>query len=78
MACNCKRGLEIQDKYGVKEEESFVEKSYRLLWKVVIFFIIIALGVVVTPIVIIVVIYNFFFGKNKGIVFPTQLAKYLK
>ena len=78
MACNCKRSLEIQDKYGVKEEESFIEKSYRQLWRIFVFFIVIALGIVVTPIVIIVVLYNFFFGKNKGIVFPSQLAKYLK
>ena len=78
MACNCKKRNEIEERYGVKEEESFIGKIYRQLWKVIFFVITIMLAIVITPIMILVIIYKIFFGKGKPIMLPKQLSKYLK
>lgn len=77
MACNCKKGAELEDKYGVKAEESLLQKSYRALWKLFILVIGIVLGIVVVPIVIFVLIYNQIFRGGKGITMPKMLSKYL-
>lgn len=78
MACNCKKRNEIEEKYGVREEESFFGKCYRQLWKIIIFVVAIGLGIIITPIMIFIVIYKLFFGNGKPIVLPKQLSKYLR
>ena len=77
MACNCKKGAELEDKYGVKAEESLLQKSYRGLWKLFILVISLAMAIVVVPVVIFVLIYNQIFRGGKGITMPKMLSKYL-
>jgi hypothetical protein len=78
MACNCKRGLEIQDKYGVDVEETVGEKAYRYAWKVLIAIIALGLTIVVVPAVMVLIVYSVIFGNGKPIKLPKQLSKYLK
>jgi hypothetical protein len=78
MACNCKRATEIEDKLGTREGESFFGKVFRWLMKTIIFVISVLMAIVVTPILICVVIYKLFFSKNRTIVLPKQLQKFLE
>jgi len=78
MSCNCKRSLEIQDKYGVDVEETVGEKAYRHAWKVLIALIALGLTIVVVPAVMVLIVYSIIFGNGKPIKLPKQLSKYLK
>ena len=78
MACNCKKKAEIEEKYGVEEEETLLGKIYRQIWKLIIVVIVVLLAVVISPIMMILVVYNIFFGKGKPITLPKKLRKYLK
>ena len=78
MGCNCKRGFEIQEKYGVKEKESFFDKIYKYGWKIIISFLFLVLSIVIAPIIIVMAMYQIVSGNDKPIVLPKQLGKYLK
>ena len=78
MACNCKRKTEIEDTYGVKEEETILHKGYRYLMKVIMTVIAIGLAVVITPLMIFYVIFVILFRKDKVMTLPKWLGKYLK
>ena len=78
MACNCKRKGEIEDKYGVKEEETILHKGFRYLMKLIMTVIVIGLAVVVTPLMIFYVIFTILFKKDKVMILPKWLGKYLK
>jgi hypothetical protein len=77
MSCNCKRSLELQDKYGVDVEESIGEKVYRYIWKVLIAFIALGLSIVVVPVAMVIIMYSIIFGDGKPVKLPNWLAKYL-
>ena len=36
MSCGCKRKIEIEDKYGVDEEENIFQKSVRNILKILL------------------------------------------
>lgn len=78
MACNCKRKAEIEDKYGVKEDEAILHKGFRYLMKFVMSLIVIGLAVVITPLMILYVIFVILFKKDKVMILPKWLGKYLK
>ena len=78
MACNCKRKAEIEDKYGVKENETVLHKGFRYLMKFVMSLIVIGLAVVITPLMILYVIFVILFKKDKVMILPKWLGKYLK
>ena len=39
MSCNCKRKIELEEKYGTEEEETIIEKITRILFKIGLFLI---------------------------------------
>jgi hypothetical protein len=78
MACNCKRKAEIEKKYGVKVKETIFRKGYRYFMKVVMTAIVIVLSLAITPIMALYVIFAVLFKKDKAIVLPKILGKYLK
>ena len=78
MACNCKKSIKIEEKYGVKEEESLIVKINRWIFKLIVFVITLMLAIVATPIMILIVIYKLFFAKHKEIILPKKLQKFLK
>lgn len=78
MACNCKKKIEIETKYGEPMEQTWFSKMYVLGTKVVVFLIVLSIVIVLVPILIVVSIYKMFFSKNKAIVLPKFLSKYLR
>ena len=78
MACNCKKKRDIEAKYGEPIEETWLDKLYTIGLKIVGFIIMLLIVMVLVPIVIVVAIYKMFFSKNKAIVLPKFLGKYLK
>lgn len=78
MGCNCKKKIELEEKYGEEQEETLMGKWVRLLSKVIFFVLLIVMTIIVAPIMIIVVIYKVTLSKNKTFVLPKFLGKYLK
>lgn len=78
MGCNCKKSIELEEKYGVKEDENIIIKISRLMFKFLIFVITIFLAIIVTPIMILVVIYKLFFAKHREIILPKMLRNFIK
>ena len=77
MACNCKKRLEFEEKYGTKMVETYLQKSYRVMLKVAIILIGFVLGIVAVPVVISVLIFNQVFRGGKGLTIPKVLTKYM-
>lgn len=74
MGCNCKRGVELEEKYGENVEETPIEKGLRLLYKVAVFALVLVLGIVVSPIAIIYVLYRMVFGDG-GVKIPRKIME---
>ena len=77
MGCNCKRIKAIQDKYGIKLPETYLNKIYRGVWKVGVLVFGAVAGIILVPVVISILIFNQLFRGGKGITIPKKLAKYL-
>ena len=78
MACNCKKSIELQEKYGVEQEVDALEKLYMVIWKVFLSVIVLAVSVIAVPVMMAIIIFNIMFGNGKPVAFPKQLGKYLK
>jgi len=78
MACNCKKAIQIEDRYGTKIEESLLQKTRRTFGKILVLLIGFGLSIVVVPVITVVLIYNQIFREGKGITIPKMLSKYLK
>lgn len=78
MACNCKKKAAIESKYGEPIEQTWLDRLYTVGLKTVGFIIILLVAMVLVPIVLVVAIYKMFFSKNKAIVLPEFLGKYLR
>lgn len=78
MACNCKKKMVLEEKYGTKEEESILSKVNRYIWKCIMFVLVIVLACIVVPVLIFVIIYKMIFKPEINIVLPKFLGKYLK
>lgn len=78
MACNCKKKIEFENKYGVDEKEDLFTKTYRYTFKAMIFALVVLIAMIVTPAIILVAIYKVIFKNNESIVLPEFLSKYLK
>jgi hypothetical protein len=78
MACNCKKKIELENKYGTDENEDLFTKTYRYTFKAMIFALVVLIAIVVTPAVILVAIYKVIFKNNESIILPKFLSKYLK
>ena len=76
MACNCKRKIELEEKYGTKEELSLYDKIVGGLFKFVLMVLIAVIGIIICPILFVLSLYKVFFG-NKMIVLPKFLSKYM-
>ena len=77
MSCNCKKALQIEEKYGVEVKETLLQKCYRSLWKIFILMLGVVMGIVAVPVVILILIFNQIFRGGKGLVFPEKLSKYI-
>jgi lipopolysaccharide/colanic/teichoic acid biosynthesis glycosyltransferase len=78
MACNCKKKIEIEDKYGVPQEETTLEKGFRLSYRVMIFTFAILITMVVAPTIIIIALYKMIFKNSEPIVLPEFMSKYMR
>ena len=78
MSCSCKKVKKLEDKYGVKQKETLLDKSVRISLKIGIFLITVIMGLVLVPIILVVGLFKTFFMKNKRITIPKFLTKYKK
>lgn len=78
MGCGCKKGAEIEDKYGRADEETLIESFIRYAYKFSIFLVAVALGAVIAPIMITIGLYKAMFMRGKPMVLPSFLRKYVK
>ena len=75
MGCNCKRKIDLEKKFGVKQEENFLVKTTRYVFKILFFVIGLILAIIAIPYLIISSVFSIFFGKNR-IALPKFLRKY--
>ena len=78
MPCNCKKKREIEDKYGVPQDENIFYKCYKIAFKIMIFLIFVLAFLLLLPLIFIVAIYKLVFSKNTTIVLPKIMGKYLE
>ena len=78
MGCNCKRKIELEDKYGEKEEEGLFTKLSRYALKAFAFALTIFSAIILTPIMIFVVIYKIFFAKKREIILPKAFRRFIR
>ena len=76
MACNCKKKMELEEKYGTLVGENILEKISRFSFKVLFAIIATCLAVVVVPTILAVAFYKMTFGNGK-IILPNFMGKYL-
>lgn len=77
MACACKRTMEIEDKYGVKQGEGIFDSIMRKTLVLLMALLVAGMFLVVTPIVLLYIFYAVIFRKDMRVVPPKFLAKYL-
>lgn len=75
MSCNCKRKIELEEKYGTEEEETIIEKITRILFKIGLFLILFMSLVVIVPIFLIKIFYMIIFTNNRTVWIPDFLKK---
>ena len=75
MSCNCKRKIELEEKYGTEEEETIIEKITRILFKIGLFLILFMSLVVIVPIFLIKIFYMIIFTNNSTVWIPDFLKK---
>lgn len=78
MACNCKKKRILEDNYGIKDDETFLWKLNRYVWRVIMFAISIALACILTPILVFTIVYKMVFKNEIRITLPKYLGKFLK
>ena len=67
MSCNCKRKIELEEKYGTEEEETIIEKITRILFKIGLFLILFMSLTVIVPIFLIKIFYMIIFNNNRTV-----------
>ena len=75
MSCNCKRKIELEEKYGTEEEETIIEKITRILFKIGLFLILFMSLTVIVPIFLIKIFYMIIFTNNRTVWIPNFLKK---
>ena len=75
MSCNCKRKIELEEKYGTEEEETIIEKITRILFKIGLFLILLMSLAVIVPIFLIKIFYMIIFTNNRTVWIPNFLKK---
>lgn len=78
MSCNCKRKIELEEKYGENEELSWVYQLKQKISRIFGIMLFIAMVVILTPIIICIIIYSVIFRKNNEVILPKFLRKYMK
>ncbi len=78
MACNCKKANELQDRYGIPQEESILKKVYIVSFKILVMLIGLVFGIVLVPIIICTLIYNQVFRAGKPLRIPKWLSKFIR
>ena len=62
MACNCKRAKKFEEKYGVKQKESIINKIGRYIFRGILFIFVVILAVILVPYIVFKSVYSLFFG----------------
>ena len=75
MSCNCKRKIELEEKYGTEEEETIIEKITRILFKIGLFLILFMSLTVIVPIFLIKIFYMIIFTNNRTVWIPNFFKK---
>ena len=75
MSCNCKRKIELEEKYGTEEEETIIEKITRILFKIGLFLLLLTSLAVIVPIFLIKIFYMIIFTNNRTVWIPNFLKK---
>lgn len=78
MSCNCKRKIELENKYGEDEEMSILGKIMQKISRFLAILIFLICTILVTPIIILMMCYSVIFRKNNDIVLPKFMRKYMK
>lgn len=78
MACNCKKKRDIEAKYGEPIEETWFDKTYKYLAKILFFLMLLCLTIVLVPVVIVIAMYELAFSKNPSINLPKLIGKLVK
>lgn len=73
MACNCKKKIDLEDKYGVEEEENLFQFAFRMIYKVFLFIVALIVTAVFAPIALLYALFKLFFGDG-NIVLPKKLV----
>lgn len=70
MGCGCKRRIEFEDTYGVKQEESLFDKTMRNVIKILLFLMTFFIAVIVLPFALLFLLFKQFFLKDTAITIP--------
>ena len=77
MSCNCKRKIDLENKYGTNEPENSFQRIVRNSLKLSMVILVIPLVLVIAPIYTIIAFYKAFFGDGK-VLLPNIIRKHLK
>lgn len=77
MACNCKKKIEIEKKYGVPQEEGILGVVIRYVSRIVLALIVLALFVIIFPLITCVLLYQVLMGKELEVSLPKFFSKRL-
>lgn len=78
MGCNCKKKIEIEEKYGEEESASLLSQAARKIATAFAMILFIVLAIALTPIIIILIIYAVVFRKDNNVILPKFMRKYMK
>lgn len=78
MSCNCKKKIEIEEKYGEREITSLLSQAARKMAGALTIILFVAIAIVMTPIIIILIIYAVIFRKDNDVILPKFMRKYMK
>ena len=78
MGCNCKRVTNLEEEYGVKQEETVLGKWIKFAMKVAIYPIVLLIALILIPFYFIVFSYKIVFSNNMRAPLPKFMSKYLK
>lgn len=77
MGCNCKRKIEMEERYGTLVNEGFAKNAVRFFLRMFFMVFTIVASMVIIPIMIVISCYKAFLGNGK-ITLPNFLGKYMR
>lgn len=78
MACNCKKKIEIEEKYGEPQEEGLLEVISRYIGRFIMVLIVACLSIFIFPLVLCVIFCQVLMGKEMQVSIPDFITRRLK